>query len=390
MVLKSSILNLIKTFSKYSTLRSEMADRIMYSTIPHFNPERAKLTDIPAMERAVNGAKKLIRYGTLVCVDELRYYDKESEMPTITDIPKIVDKNSIERFIDILNTSENLFGDYKNWGSAYGGKSWEKIARSTKDLAIAYGKYLNENDYNQKIELGKMVIVYMNALDGLAHNTGSLYDKLVSKELINDLGATDGYREKGRECHKIKNLMNVKELKNPQDVVEEVEKELELPIIFKDYLSVARQQKLKNPSDIMPADQRKLHLNAINDKKQVKKYVDFMTGKIVKVKELAQEQINTNYYYAISDMAKDMIYYIYNIAKTINDYLCRLLAVVDIANEYNTEVIKQQEKKLYNIKSQFDQFVNMTTASIKKEHMEQMLVFINQTLEQLEIIQNTL
>jgi hypothetical protein len=69
MVLKSSILNLIKTFSKYSTLRSEMADRIMYSTIPHFNPERAKLTDIPAMERAVNGAKKLIRYGTLVCVD---------------------------------------------------------------------------------------------------------------------------------------------------------------------------------------------------------------------------------------------------------------------------------------------------------------------------------
>lgn len=64
MVLKSSILNLIKTFSKYSTLRSEMADRIMYSTIPHFNPERAKLTDIPAMERAllmgVNLGKKLL------------------------------------------------------------------------------------------------------------------------------------------------------------------------------------------------------------------------------------------------------------------------------------------------------------------------------------------
>lgn len=370
-MVSTKILQLINIFSKQAgSLRSDMADRIMYSTIPYFNKERARSVDVPAMERAISGAKKLIYLGTLVCVDEGKHYNgKKSKIPAKATIPDVVDKTTLRLFVPILTHLEKIFQDAENWDPAFGGKAWEKITKSIKGLAIAYQKYLNETDYNKKIELGKMVIVYMNALDGLAHNTGSLYGKLVDEELEQDQSGLDYYDEYSN----IFRLMNSKELENPQDVVEEVENELELPIVYKDYLSTARQQKLKDPTNLLSQEQRKEYLDFVTLKKKTRQEFELNISRINELKIDNNEEPEP-----VALVIEELNNYIDYTISAINLYLAKLSKQ---SNKQNYQNINNSFRQLIGIKNSLGLMYNKDYAELTV-----VLIYADKVIEQIKYI----
>lgn len=281
----NKLLRLCNLFNKTANLEEDMAKRIMLSIIPSVMDPRERSSmmvdpefwgiDYKVLRAASNGAKDLIKYGTGICIDELKYYGaplKDIIAQTYSTAKKeallSAKEETYEKFneaqdaliekdyIKALKISLECFKDYdikqfdipnsgelpvrvSLWADAYGGESWARIAKTLYEIAVRWKELQNvreahrrgdEDSLKKEVQLMKEIVVLMNVFDGLAHNTGNVMPKLIQKEISKGgvilPGAEGGYEhEEASNAYKaqITRLMDAKELENPMEVFKEVE-----------------------------------------------------------------------------------------------------------------------------------------------------------------------
>lgn len=231
-----------RSLRKEATLLDNMAARILWSTIP----AEQQLNNINALKSLTYGAKELIRLGAKATMEELSHTDKDSYTKAFIEIEN-------KNYEAALKISLESFKTVNQAGKMYGGRAWVNIAQNLLLLLGALNKaeqYKNAADYNNYVAELNNVVVYMNVIDGLAHNTGSIMDKMLNiefQELKTKLNNSDKEYDENELYKKfwaykddIIKLMDAKELTNKEDVFDYTVNKLQnIPeklLPFKDFI----------------------------------------------------------------------------------------------------------------------------------------------------------
>jgi hypothetical protein len=235
-----------------ASIRTDMAKRIMHSVLPAVADQDQVVTtkgvvDYTSQIAAAEGRHDIIKYGTRACLGEMVYYlwktedftpeeVEDARKKSYGDLPeynrKLYEKGKdLEQNGDYKGAIDICvagFGQYDHWNEAYGGKAWEKIAKTIQKLVELDKEYeiirkdkFNPEKVDKEIEILNNIIIYMNVFDGLSHNTGSIMGKVIDQE-SQDLGYNSYDENK-----KVKKLMDSKELKEPVHVYRAIEKILQ-------------------------------------------------------------------------------------------------------------------------------------------------------------------
>lgn len=261
----NDILNQIKPDMLISqgSVRGNLAKRIFFSLLQHLVPENEKailhltegVVDYQAMKQIIPGAKEMIRYGTAACVKETYHWDDS----TVTEqIEILYQSGNIEKTLRALI---DLFS--KKWRLGFGGTAWKQIAETLLQIHLQLEGFQHSKDEKTKINHLKQITISINVLDGLAHNFGSILDKIIQEEK----------KEFSSSNQEVDRLMNAKQLKDPNEVLQEIlpilERETDAPLTMKDWMSRARQQiKYTDPAD------RERKMEKIKVKKKLSQQLD--------------------------------------------------------------------------------------------------------------------
>ncbi len=262
--------------TKLADLKANMAKRIMFSLLSHLVPQGQEaqihatkgMVDYKALKQMIPGAKELIEYGTAACIDEAENTPDDEALEQILTLHSEDPRASLPILI-------SLFNDPELWPEMYGGKPWAKICETILNIQTHLDKaeYAKSNrDYDQEIQELMTMTSYVNVLDGLAHNTGSIMDKMLRHEedrRYPDDHKTDKAGRRRKTIDEVNKLMDIKELQDPDDVLAELYPYLEksdAALTLKDWMSKARQRRheFNNRKDI-----REKELNKIRNKKEI-------------------------------------------------------------------------------------------------------------------------
>src|ERR1700722_2248931 len=282
-------------FYKKASIESDMAKRVMLSIIPEvMDPLQRSNTmmpvaqwsvDITALKSAVRGAKDLIKYGARACFDELEYYPDKYRDAEGGDPDKIrqveiavrsVKQGRIlleqEKYIELLEHCRDAFNDTGGWLSAFGGRSWARIADTLFQIGIKYNE-LNDpavkRDPAKELDVMKQIIVLMNVFDGLAHNTGGVLPKVLEMEYRDkpEIVAND----RGGYIDRVQKIMDAKELDNPIEVYKQIEHiigQSPYRMMFEDYI-----RKLRSHPDYTSPEDTEATKNKLRKIKYRKQYI---------------------------------------------------------------------------------------------------------------------
>lgn len=234
-------------FCKQANLISDMARRIMFSLIP------GERFDFVAARWAANGAISSVTYGTKAINEELRHY--KGEIPRIgarnivNFVSKSLDKfnlNNAETYQFFLETAINMFNDSGNWENQFGGEAWGNIAKTVLKLVSLYVSLMNVKKWSdEEEEILKQIIIYLNLLDGIMHNTGKVFEKMIEAEKLTELTEenSDPFEEKEKDVDRIYRMRNATELEDPIYAFKEIEDLLYPKNVYKDYITKLRNTK---------------------------------------------------------------------------------------------------------------------------------------------------
>ena len=236
-------------------LQEDMAQRIMFSTLPFLaSPAQVALTkgvvDINALKAAVEGRKDIIKYGVMAVLGELEHYNESFAMANRPQGKKSAPyqhcKNSIlsgqyhglggaaaAHFAKAMDIAIEAFQDSKAWYTSYGGRPWEMIARTIRQIArldrtldeLRASPRSIERD-EQEVQIMRDLIVEMNVFDGLAHNSDSILNNIAEQEAHDKVPASNPHERKQRYTEnyvKLKRLMDAKELDSPVEVFKQIQ-----------------------------------------------------------------------------------------------------------------------------------------------------------------------
>lgn len=243
----------INIFYKCATLLSDMAHRTMFMFIPDDE------FDFVAGRWAAKGAIDLIYYGTKSVVEELVHYHKYNEIGK-QYVPEKINSKNYNDYKNVLLKAKKAYGDRKNWDVGFGGNTWRDITDSLIKVVDAYIEYKNtENDSPGQAAAIKKLLMAMNIFDGRAHNSGSVYTKMVRYEY-----AENPTINQSEELNKIIRLRDMSESKNKYDVLREAYPYLDIKLPYRDIISKIKSE----PEFFEPWQQRtEEHLQKIRKKK---------------------------------------------------------------------------------------------------------------------------
>lgn len=269
-------MNEIEYFHLLATaaIKTNLAKRIMFSLLPKLLESGAQVQsyhtggaiDYKTLKQMLPIAKELLHYSLQAAEDEAtKWYQPNDDQP---DAESLLTGKSDPEKLQILS---RLFRHTDNWADQFGGEAWGKIT----DILIKVQHHISEAEKNARnydepekfYQELMQVVAYMNVIDGLAHNTGSIMDKLITLESIENPELYGG--EIPTDISDIERMMDAKELNNEQDVLAEIYPTLEqsdAPLVMKDWMSKARQQRheFNTPEAIK---RRETQLQAIRNKK---------------------------------------------------------------------------------------------------------------------------
>lgn len=122
-------------------IRSDMAARIMHSTLPAVvNKSQIVSTqgaiDHSALLEAIKGSKNIIKYGLKACIGELNnmqlHLDPQYDNTTKSDLRDDVRYNGTN--LEKADLLIKYFSNDKIWKTNYGGQKWLTIAKSLKRI----------------------------------------------------------------------------------------------------------------------------------------------------------------------------------------------------------------------------------------------------------------
>lgn len=222
----------------YAGLQEDMAQRIMFSTLPFLaSPAQVAITegvvDINALKAAVEGRKNIIKYGVMAVLGELENYKTHLinvSTKGMKSAPYRNCRNAIlnGKFAIAMDIAIEAFKEPKAWYTNYGGRAWEMIARTIRQISrldyqldIVRSQSRSEERDRQELQLMRDLIVEMNAFDGLAHNSDSVLNNLAELEANESVPKTNPKERQKRHKEnyiQLKRLMDAKELDSPVEV----------------------------------------------------------------------------------------------------------------------------------------------------------------------------
>lgn len=338
-------------FIKKANLLGDMARRVMFSLIP------AKKFDYFAARWAAMGVLNSVYYGTQAIMRELRYYDgPQLNLIHYTDLSEL-NKDYVETYKNILSKAIQAFDDLKNWQSQYGGKRWGKIAVAALGLVRTYEKLLTAKKYSDEEEaLLKKIIIELNIFDGLAHNMGGIFDKMIALENYKQNGYEDR-EEVNTTTKKMYRIRNMTELKNQKHVFKEIYPLLYPRMVYQDYIT-----EIVNDPEFRTKENFEEELFLISRRKTKKQifaeYVEFFA----EIKNKNYEELNVPTDVAFSEMdaifeGKVTVSYCYdlnNIRVRVAGCIGRSQGIADIFMYYSSDV-RRGIQRLYEINVSGDQ-----------------------------------
>lgn len=246
---------LFEQLVKNASVRGNMAKRIMLSLLSHLVPENERQTrifqtsgaiDIKALRQIISGAKEILEYGIEACMEEISNHNDKTSVERIKNI--YLSKND-KYTLKVLK----IFFSRNDWEELYGGENWKNIVNALMDIKNSLDDAIvarKNYDLDEEVKKLMNLVAYLNVLDGLLHNTGSIMDKILRIEKskqMHDQTKGDKWEQIEREQKQVQRLMDTKELQNPDDVLQEIlpilENETDAPLTMKDWISAARQKK---------------------------------------------------------------------------------------------------------------------------------------------------
>jgi len=240
-------------------IRSDMAARIMHSTLPAVVDKSQVVStngaiDHSALLEAIKGSKNIIKYGLRACFGELHHYkmrlDPEYKDTSygishmINDI--MFEKDPIQQIDMIIEKFNKPY-----WDTNFGGQKWLTIAKSLKRI-IYLDNLVSYGDRSKKYDNARELLLELNVFDGLTHNTDSIMRNLIELE-VNEINnhirfnnrKLNEFEQKPivnfyNEYGKVQKLMDTKEIENPLKVFKKIEPELDNPIAYKEYINKFR------------------------------------------------------------------------------------------------------------------------------------------------------
>jgi hypothetical protein len=222
----------------FAGLQQDMAQRIMYSALPFLaDPAQVALTegvvDTNALKAAVEGRKNIIKYGVRAVLKELAHYREHDERASnkgIRSKPYQTCNRAIlnGEYVAAMDIAVTAFRETDSWYTNYGGKPWEMISRTIRQLArldrqldVVRARPRSHESDKEELQLMRDIVVEMNVFDGLAHNSDSILNNLA--ELETDAVAPSINSKERTKRHKenyvqLKRLMDAKELDSPVEV----------------------------------------------------------------------------------------------------------------------------------------------------------------------------
>ena len=210
-----------------------MANRIVYHILPSVADQvevegTQGVVDYKALRKAVEGRKNILKYGPSAVISELKYYKGKNNL-----YQQASDQFDRGNIAEAMSLAAKGFAEKGAWIAQYGGMAWENIAKTLRSISWldhTFDALRKDKDNPKKIEqeisVMRQLVVQMDIFDGLMHNTGSIFEKMIDQEFDTE-GHADPMVALEIEHDKVKRLMNSKELTNPLDVYKVVEPELE-------------------------------------------------------------------------------------------------------------------------------------------------------------------
>lgn len=340
----SEIFKLAQHFERLASIKSNMAKRIFFGLLSHLAPNESAMihltkgvVDYNALRQLVSGAKELLKYGIKACVEE----NEHNERDTKEEFARIRSLYETNQYSECLKA---LAASFKKDipGSGFGDVLWAKIAETLLQInesLIAAQNARKDGDWDKEVDSLKDMSIFMNVLDGLAHNSGMFMDKVLDIEDIEnprDWDEEDLDKEVERALeHKrqVKRLMDLKELRDPHQTLQELlpilEKETDAPLTMKDWVQRAR----RNVPRTDPAEiEQKL--------KRIRKKKELMAR--LNKHHLDQSKSKLSSWLAIPDnKAADQL----DRNITVVSELGRVIK--DITHTYNDLLTEEQRKMLY-------------------------------------------
>lgn len=247
-------------------LKQNLAKRILFSLLAKLLDageaqtrlhQTKGIVDYNALKQMIPGAKELIHFGTQAAFNEAaEHYRGEKDLESMLSTP-----NDDQKLIYL----QQIFEEKDAWESQMGGKKWAKIAETLYNIhkSLKMAEAVKSQDLEAFYDYLMEMTAYMNVLDGLVHNTGSIIEKMV------DLERGEREEELPENISDYERLMDAKELPDEEDVLAEIYPTLEksdAPLTMKDWLSRTRQRK-QNFTHPEKSKARDIKLQAIREKK---------------------------------------------------------------------------------------------------------------------------
>jgi hypothetical protein len=331
------------SFYRLATLVGDMATRIMHSLLASVVPfTEVILTngviDESALDAAVEGRKDIIKYGAVICANEAKHYS--GRMNNLCRELRSISKAPGNEY-RIAEICEELFSDTNPiaWAQSYGGDLWTRFARTIKKLVELDAKLASIGEVNKrkyepykdpKTETKKEILILLNVVDGLMHNTGDMMDKMVAEEddFIAGLnGGTANFKNEMARHNKIRQLADSKELTNPGHTYEEILptlREENLYSRYEDYHPLLNKKRKFTPED---RDSKMLDLFRIRFRKLAANDIISLRKSLKGFESLKHGQ----HHVASNDVIFRVSYALQNLLSYVNDMeATHLKSILDI------------------------------------------------------------
>lgn len=270
MIMFGKIVKLALIFSEYAGLKkeasiaSDLAIRIMHSLIPYSvdHPDQAKSTMVLLTQKHLIGvAERYMERAAKIITDEMSWSRGQNAHKRIENALKA------KNYLAVAKIGFQEFEIDQNWDTGYGGKKWSEFCKYLVNLGISINAFNSAKTEDGKLQASNDIVINMNVLDGLTHNTGSFSEKMINNEA--DAEATEGftigeiYENKMR---KLLRMMDAKQLTHKEDVLPFIKKYMYNnpdSFLYREYFSKLLNQAKPDPK------RTEAELDEIKDRKKL-------------------------------------------------------------------------------------------------------------------------
>jgi len=169
----SKLFKLSQAFYRTAKIKEDMAIRIIHSLIPMFTSDRtlAREKSMMLAPEIIKGANYLMQHSLKIIGEEL-YFSHNGYVDRQTYSFKLSNPK------DALLYASKTFGTKETWNHGYGGEKWKDFSDKLYELYNLLELFENNPIYS----LLQKIIILMNVIDQMEHNSAAFYKNIFNIE----------------------------------------------------------------------------------------------------------------------------------------------------------------------------------------------------------------